>query len=77
MTISRRWVDVEVTASVRREVGHLSCAFVSALYIDNRGQRSILFSRHIALRDEALIDQVIDEVREQLLEHALSYIEPF
>ena len=71
------FTDTEVTISVRRVDGHLTCAFVSAVARRQGGQMAIIDSRHIAELDEVLLDRAIQLSREWLLEWALSPCEPF
>jgi hypothetical protein len=77
MARPRPVLDVEVAVSFRRRAGHLDCAYILVWETRTDGQRSCLLSRHVAARDERLVDLCNRQFRELVLEHVLVDVEPF
>lgn len=73
----RGFTDIEFCLSMRLQDGHLVCAFVSTVAVEHSRQTRYLDSKHITGRDETLVDDSLAAIRHQVLEHALSPVEPF
>lgn len=77
MTRRPRTQEVEVTLSFRLHDSAGVCCYVTAQRIDQRGQSSVLDSRHITGEPLELIDQSMQRARDHVLEHFLPLTSPF
>lgn len=77
MTVRRTFFH-ELECSWRHEGGRLTCCYVTLTGVQQgTGQRTVIDSKHLTGSPEALVDQVLQLVRELTLEHVLSPEEPF
>ena len=69
--------ETTVELSLRTYGNSHLCAYVTCIVDDRGGQRQIADSVHLTGRPEDLVDEALQRVRANVLEHWLSKQEPF
>jgi hypothetical protein len=74
---TNRILDTDVTVSFRAHPHAGDCCYVTVAHLRERGQREIVFSRHVTGSPERLVDDALKLARQLALEFYLGYREPF